>query len=167
MAHVHGAAKAANNPAAADHAVAKGAGKLMEHAGHMMDHAGHLMSGPASSMKDHAGHMMDHAGHMMASMPKATATVATGAAMAGGAVAATSHSGSSFMSFLAKHPLVVFGLGVAAGYYIHKYRKEIVSAATQATERGKDFVLHQKENLEDLVAECHECEEESGKPQPD
>jgi hypothetical protein len=111
---------------------------------------------------EHAGQMMDHAGHMMASMSKPAAALATGTA-----VAATSKSGSSFMSFLSKHPLLVFGLGVAAGYLAHKYRKEIIATATQASERGKDFVLHQKENLEDLVAECHECEEEAGKPQAD
>ncbi len=145
MAHVHGAAKAATT--ASEHA--------------MMGHGAKGME----AMMDHAGHMMDHAGHMMASMPKHAATVATGAAMAGGAMAATTKSGSSFMSILAKHPLLVFGLGVAAGYFAHKYRKEIIATAVQATEKGKDFVLHQKENLEDLVAECHECEEEAGKPE--
>lgn len=60
------------------------------------------------------------------------------------------------MSILAKHPLLVFGLGVAAGYYAHKYRKEIIESATMVGEKGKDFVLNQRENLEDLVAECHE-----------
>ncbi len=142
MAHVHGAAKAAKT--AADHA--------------MMGHGAKGME----AMMDHAGHMMDHAGHLMASMPKHTATIAKGAAMAGGAAVATSKSGSSIMSILAKHPLVVFGLGVAAGYYAHKYRKEIIATALQATEKGKDFVLHQKENLEDLVAECHEHEDDAG-----
>lgn len=67
------------------------------------------------------------------------------------------------MSTLTRHPIIVFGLGVAAGYYIHKYRKEIIDGATRMSEQGKDFVLHQKENLEDLVAECKECREEEGK----
>ena len=79
------------------------------------------------------------------------------AAMGTAAAAATTHTGRSFMSILTKHPLVVFGLGVVAGYYAHKYRKEIILSATSVTEKGKDFVLHQKENLEDLVAECKEC----------
>ncbi len=65
------------------------------------------------------------------------------------------------MSILAKHPLLVFGLGVAAGFYAHKYRKEIIESATLATGKGKDFVLHQKENLEDLVAECKECADDA------
>ncbi|WP_246628516.1 hypothetical protein [Methylomagnum ishizawai] len=148
MAHVHGAAKAAKT--AVDHAA-----------------MGHGTQRMAATM-EHAGHMMDHAGHMMASMPKATATIATGAAMAGGAVAATTtQSGSSFMSILAKHPLVVFGLGVAAGYFAHKYRKEIIATALQASEKSKDFVLHQKENLEDLVAECHEHQDDAAGPAAD
>jgi hypothetical protein len=66
------------------------------------------------------------------------------------------------MSILAKHPIVVFGLGVATGYFVHKYRKEIIDSATQLTEKGKDFVLNQKENLEDLVAECKESADDAG-----
>jgi len=142
MAHVHGAAKAA-----AEQVGGKGMNAMMDHAGHMTDHAGHVM---------------DHAGRMMAAMPKSAAAIATGAAITGGAVVATTQSRSSLMSILAKNPLVVFSLGVAAGYFAHKYRKEIIATALQATEKSKDFVLHQKENLEDLVAECHEHQDDAG-----
>lgn len=142
MAHVHGAAGAAK--AAGNHA--------------MMNHG----SGGMGAMMEHAGHMMDHAGHMMASMPTHGANLAKGAAMTGAAMAATSSTGKGFMSVLSKHPLLVFGLGVAAGYLAHKYRKEIIATATRVTEQGKDFVLHQKENLEDLVAECKECADDAG-----
>jgi hypothetical protein len=143
MAHVHGAAGAAK--AAGAHA--------------MMNHG----SGAMGAMMEHAGHVMDHAGHMMASMPKHGATLAKGAAVTGAAVAATatSSTGKGFMSALSKHPLLVFGLGVAAGYFAHKYRKEIIASATRLSEQGKDFVLHQKENLEDLVAECKECADDA------
>ena len=65
------------------------------------------------------------------------------------------------MSILAKHPILVFSAGLAAGYYAHKYRKEIIDSATRVTEKGKDFVLNQKENLEDLVAECHESADDN------
>lgn len=68
------------------------------------------------------------------------------------------------MSALARYPLVVFGLGIAAGYFAYKYRKEIVSAAVRASEKGKDFALQQRENLEDLVAECKDCPEEPEAP---
>ena len=60
------------------------------------------------------------------------------------------------MSNVAKHPVLVFGLGLLAGYVVYKYRKEIVSSTTKVVDAGKDFVLQQKENLEDLVAETKE-----------
>jgi hypothetical protein len=50
----------------------------------------------------------------------------------------------------------VFGLGLVAGYLVYKYRKEIISSTTRAVDAGKDFVLQQKENLEDIVAESKE-----------
>lgn len=60
------------------------------------------------------------------------------------------------MTKLAKHPLLVFGAGMVAGYFVYKYRKDIISGATRTIDAGKDFVLHQKENLEDIVAEAKE-----------
>ena len=57
------------------------------------------------------------------------------------------------MSKVAKHPVIVFGLGVVAGFLIYKYRKEIISGSTKIVDVGKDFVLQQKENLDDIVAE--------------
>ena len=83
------------------------------------------------------------------------------AGVATGIVAATqTHTGKGFMSVLNKHPIIVFGLGVVTGFFAYKYRKEIIASATRASELGKDFVMHQKENLEDLVAECQEGPEE-------
>ena len=60
------------------------------------------------------------------------------------------------MSILARHPIITFGLGVAAGYFIHKYRKEIIDAANAATEKSREMVLHQRENLSDILAESRE-----------
>lgn len=60
------------------------------------------------------------------------------------------------MNKVVKHPALVFGLGLVAGYLVYKYRKEIISSATQTIDAGKDFLLHQKENLEDLVEEAKE-----------
>jgi hypothetical protein len=60
------------------------------------------------------------------------------------------------MSLFARHPLITFGLGVAAGYFIHKYRKEIIQAANEAGENARDFVLRQQENLADVIAETQE-----------
>ncbi len=74
----------------------------------------------------------------------------------GSIVSSTVHTRSKLMSNVAKHPVLVFGLGVAAGYLVYKYRKEIISSTTKAVDAGKDFVLQQKENLEDIVAESKE-----------
>jgi len=63
------------------------------------------------------------------------------------------------MSLLARHPVITFSLGLAAGYFIHKYRKEIIEAAGEAGEKGRDFVLRQKENLADVIAETQEVGE--------
>ncbi|MEI6541990.1 MAG: hypothetical protein WCL60_00610 [Methylococcales bacterium] len=74
----------------------------------------------------------------------------------GSMVASTVHTGSKLMSNIAKHPVLVFGLGLVTGYLVYKYRKEIISSASSVVDAGKDFVLEQKENLEDIVAESKE-----------
>lgn len=55
---------------------------------------------------------------------------------------------------LLRSPLVLLAAGAAAGYLLFKYEKEIILALSKATGMGKDFVLHQKENLDDLMAEA-------------
>lgn len=82
----------------------------------------------------------------------AAKSAVTGSALA----AAAKHS---LLGRLVRHPAVLFGLGLAAGYAIHKYRREIIGAANRAAEKSKDFVLQQRENLEDLVAESQESED--------
>lgn len=69
---------------------------------------------------------------------------------------ATVHTGRQLMNNIAKHPVLVFGLGIATGYLVYKYRKEIIASTTKVVDAGKDFVLQQKENLEDIVAETKE-----------
>lgn len=65
-----------------------------------------------------------------------------------------------------KNPLVLLAGGLAAGYLLHKYEKEIVAAVSKATGMGKDFALQQKENLEDLVAEAQDKEAKAAAPKP-
>lgn len=79
------------------------------------------------------------------------------------AVAATAiiETGKGVLVTLARHPLVIFSLGVAAGYLTHKYRKEIISVTSKTAEQSKDFVLQQKENIKDLIAETQENTEET------
>ncbi len=67
---------------------------------------------------------------------------------------------------LLRNPLVLLAAGIAAGYLLHKYEKEIVQAVSRATGMGKDFVLEQKEHLSDLVAEAQEQEAKAPPPAP-
>ena len=80
------------------------------------------------------------------------------------AVAASTiiQTGKGVMTTLARNPLVMFGLGIAAGFLVHKYRKEIISMTNQTAKQSKDFILRQKENLKDLIAEAQEDTEEGG-----
>ncbi len=92
--------------------------------------------------------------HMMSS------PVAKGAAMMGAGYAARGIVGRSLLT----SPLVVLAAGVAAGYLLHAYRKEIVLAVSKATGMGKDFLLEQKESLADLVAESKDQEAQEAAP---
>jgi hypothetical protein len=57
--------------------------------------------------------------------------------------------------------------GVAAGYLLHRYRKEIVLAVSKACSIGKDFALQQKESLADLMEEAREHEAGAAPPAGD
>ena len=77
------------------------------------------------------------------------------------AASAIIQTGKEAVITLARHPLIMFGLGIAAGYLAHKYRKEIISITGKTAEQSKDFVLRQKENIKDLIAETQENTEET------
>jgi hypothetical protein len=83
---------------------------------------------------------------------------------AGGYAAARVLTTNPALSFL-RTPLVVFAAGVTTGYLLHKYRREIIQAVTKAADMGRDFVLQQKESLDDLVAEAQEGNEAEAKAQ--
>jgi hypothetical protein len=88
--------------------------------------------------------------HMMSNMGQMMSHPMTGGAMlAAGGYAA----GKGLMGGLLRNPLLFVAAGLAAGYLLHKYEKEIVETVSKATGMGKDFMLHQKENLDDLIAE--------------
>lgn len=63
---------------------------------------------------------------------------------------------------LLRSPLLVLAGGVAGGiavgYLLHKHEKEIVLAVSKAIGMGRDFVMQQRENLDDLMAEAKETE---------
>ena len=55
--------------------------------------------------------------------------------------------------------------GIAVGYLLHRHEKEIVLALSKAMGMGKDFVMQQRENLDDLVAEARDSEAKGAAPQ--
>jgi hypothetical protein len=97
-------------------------------------------------MMSGAGSMMGNMGQMMMH------PMAGGAMMAAGGYAAGKGLLGAGTSFL-RNPLVLVAAGLAAGYLVFKYEKEIVETVAKATGMGKDMFLHQKENLDDLIAE--------------
>jgi hypothetical protein len=103
-------------------------------------------------MKHGAGMMGTGAGMM--SHP-----VAKGAMMAATGYAATR---TLVGHGLLRNPLMLLagGIagGIAVGYLLHKHEKEIVLAVSKAIGMGKDFVMQQRENLDDLMAEAKETE---------
>ena len=102
-------------------------------------------------MMKHMPNMMSNAGHAMST------PLAKGAMMAASGFAA----GRGLLGFsILRNPLTLLAAGVAggiaAGFLLHKYEKEIIEGLSKATGMGKDFALQQKENLNDLMAEAQE-----------
>jgi hypothetical protein len=104
-----------------------------------------------ASMMDAARQAPQMMGSMMGNMGNMMSHPMAGSAMmaAGGYAAGRGLLGAGFL----RNPLVLLAAGVAAGYLVFKYEKEIIETAARLTGMGKDFVLHQKENLDDLIAE--------------
>ena len=59
------------------------------------------------------------------------------------------------MRFLTKHPLLVFGLGIVAGVYAHKHRKEIIEAVGAGSEKAKEYLGNPSEIIKEFVAMKH------------
>ena len=70
-------------------------------------------------------------------------------------------AGRGLFGGLLRNPLVLLVAGMAAGYYLHKHKDEVVLALSKASGMGKDFLLQQKESLADLVEEAKEQEAQS------
>ncbi len=102
-------------------------------------------------MMKHMPNMMSNAAHAMGGpLAKGAAVAATGFAAGRGLLGVS----------LLRNPLTLLAVGVAggiaAGFLLHKYEKEIIEGLSKATGMGKDFALQQKENLNDLMAEAQE-----------
>jgi len=64
-------------------------------------------------------------------------------------------TGLSLSKTLTKQPIILFGLGIMAGYFTHKYRKEIIAISSHTAEQGKDFIVQQQKHLSEMLAEIH------------
>lgn len=96
-------------------------------------------------------HLMSGASHAMGSpLAKGAAVAATGFAAGRGLLGFT----------LLRNPLTLLAAGVAtgvaAGFLLHKYEKEVIEGLSKLSGMGKDFAQHQKENLNDLMAEAQD-----------
>jgi hypothetical protein len=128
MAHVHGEKAVASQIKSAVNA---GAEKMMDSPMGKMGMGTMMKEGMGSMMHEGAAPMMK-VGEGMAKVmktPKTPIFVGSGAASA---VAAG--TGKSFMGKFFTHPLVLFSLGVAAGYYLLKYRRSIIAISNEAQE---------------------------------
>jgi hypothetical protein len=109
-----------------------GSAKMMDSAMGKMDMGSMMKEGMGPMMAGGMGPMMKEGmGPMMAGMGPMMKTpgVATGVAVTAG-----SSAGRSVIRKFFTHPLVIFGLGVAVGCYVYKYRKSIISTAEEAQE---------------------------------
>lgn len=96
-------------------------------------------------------HLMHQAGQL-ASKP-----ASNGAMMAAGGLAL----GRGLLGRAAlPNPLALLALGavggIAAGFLLFKYQKEITEGLGKLGGMGKEFALNRKENLNDLMAEAEE-----------
>ena len=187
MAHVHGAKAAASlvKPAAdagaagmmgsamgemgkmtmsgASPMMGGGMGSMMGgNMGSMMGEGmGSMMEGGMGSMMGGGmGSMMNMGQGMTEAMKHSMGNPGVAKGVAAGAVASAGVAGArSTLGKIIRHPLTLIGFGIVVGYLAHKYRKEIISSTTRIGEKGKDFVLQQRENLEDIVTGQREAGE--------
>ncbi len=71
-------------------------------------------------------------------------------------ISGVTHASKSITGTLVRHPLALFATGVLSGYLTHKYRREIIVVGSRTAAESRNFLLRQRENLLDLVAESRE-----------
>ena len=57
-----------------------------------------------------------------------------------GLLTAGTQMSAALIQRMAKHPLILFGMGVTAGIYTYKNRKEILQEAQHLTDQGKKLI---------------------------
>lgn len=79
-------------------------------------------------------------------------------------VSAISHAGRGVTNFIVRQPIAMFALGFLSGYFVHKYRNEIIYIADHTAEHSKQFLLRQKESFNDLITEAEAYAAERKQP---
>jgi len=102
--------------------VKAGTAKMMDSTMGKMGMGSMMNEGMGSMMNEGMGSMMKGG---MGSMMK-TPGIATGVVVYTG-----SSAGKSVIRKIFTHPLVLFGLGVAVGCYVYKYRKSIIATSVE------------------------------------
>ena len=69
-------------------------------------------------------------------------------------VSAVTHAARGVTGFIIRQPIAMLGLGILTGYFVRQYRNEITYIADHTAEHGKQFVLRQKESLNELISEA-------------
>jgi len=57
-----------------------------------------------------------------------------------GLLTAGTQIGAALILRMGRHPLILFGMGVTAGIYTYKNRKEILQEAEHLTKQGKNLI---------------------------
>jgi hypothetical protein len=65
-------------------------------------------------------------------------------------------TGEKLLIKMAKHPVLILGLGMLGGAAVYKHRKTIIDQGERIIDTGKAVMLEQKEKFLDLVAETKE-----------
>ncbi len=63
-----------------------------------------------------------------------------------GVITAGSQLGSALINRLARHPVLLFGMGVGVGIYSYKNRKQILAEVESLTEHGKKLFTQHSES---------------------
>jgi hypothetical protein len=79
-------------------------------------------------------------------------------------VSTVTQTGRGLVGRVIKSPLAMLTVGIALGFFAHKYRKKIIVMTSNATEQSKDYLLRQKANLKEVFLESDEKPENDEQP---
>jgi hypothetical protein len=63
-----------------------------------------------------------------------------------GVITAGSQLGAALINRLARHPVLLFSMGIGVGIYSYKNRKQILAEVEQLTDQGKKLFTHNNDD---------------------